>query len=147
MKETKRRETVQNECSYMITPFGDGQKYCALDYDGGKSRCYATYCDDYTPRKVGQHFVKICDVYFEELIAGKKPFEFRMNDRDYRVGDYVCMQEQRQKSDGRTAYTGRYIVVQIKALWPLVELSEALAEYVIFTFEIISVYLRQSLEV
>ena len=55
-----------------------------------------------TQRQVKIHEVKIGATFFEEAACGKKNFELRRNDRGYRVGDMIELQEYR---DG--AYTGR----------------------------------------
>lgn len=55
-----------------------------------------------TQRQVKIHEVKIGATFFEEAACGKKNFELRRNDRGYRVGDMLELQEYR---DG--AYTGR----------------------------------------
>lgn len=39
------------------------------------------------------HHLKILPKYFEEILAGKKPFEIRFNDRNFKVGDRVELQE------------------------------------------------------
>lgn len=39
------------------------------------------------------HHLKILPEYFEEVIAGKKPFEIRFNDRNFKVGDRVELRE------------------------------------------------------
>lgn len=55
-----------------------------------------------TQRQVKIHEVKIGATFFEEAACGKKNFELRRNDRGYRVGDLLELQEYR---DG--GYTGR----------------------------------------
>ncbi len=39
------------------------------------------------------HFLKCWPKYFSEVIAGRKPWEIRLNDRAYKAGDHVCLQE------------------------------------------------------
>ncbi len=39
------------------------------------------------------HQIKIQTKYLDEVLAGRKQFEIRYNDRDYRVGDIVTMTE------------------------------------------------------
>jgi len=50
------------------------------------------------------HTIKILPEYFAPTSAGKKAFELRKNDRDYKVGDKLVMQEW-----SGTEYTGRVI--------------------------------------
>ena len=35
------------------------------------------------------HKLKLKELYFEDVNSGKKPFEIRLNDRDYQVGDLI----------------------------------------------------------
>lgn len=35
------------------------------------------------------HKLKIKEEYYEQVVAGKKTFELRKNDRDYQVGDLI----------------------------------------------------------
>ena len=35
------------------------------------------------------HILKIKDKYYQDLIRGRKSFELRKNDRDYKVGDLI----------------------------------------------------------
>jgi hypothetical protein len=37
------------------------------------------------------HRLKTCAPYFEDVNSGRKTFEVRRNDRDYRVGDYLVL--------------------------------------------------------
>ena len=48
------------------------------------------------------HRIKISPLYFSDVGSGKKSFEVRLNDRDYRVGDILILEE----FDGEQ-YTGR----------------------------------------
>ncbi len=48
--------------------------------------------------------------YFEEVISGRKLFEVRKNDRDYKVGDLLALNEYNPESK---EYTNRSCVVYI----------------------------------
>lgn len=50
------------------------------------------------------HELKILPEYYDEIIQGKKSFEIRKNDRDFKEEDTVILKE---FTDGN--YTGRYI--------------------------------------
>ena len=56
-----------------------------------------------------QHDLKILPQYFEAVKTGKKKFELRKNDRDYKVGDEIHLEEW-ERAGG---YTGRDIVKEI----------------------------------
>ena len=54
------------------------------------------------------HILKQWPVYFQEVIEGKKKFEFRKNDRDYQVGDTIILKEWEPNLKTRLGeYTGR----------------------------------------
>ena len=50
------------------------------------------------------HELKIAPRFFEDVEKGKKKFEFRKDDRDYRVGDTITLKEFSENK-----YTGREI--------------------------------------
>lgn len=54
------------------------------------------------------HELKIYPNYFRDVETGRKTFEVRKNDRPYREGDYVALNEY---ENGK--YTGRFILAQI----------------------------------
>lgn len=39
------------------------------------------------------HQLKCASNYFEDVITGRKTFEVRKNDRDFRVGDFIALNE------------------------------------------------------
>lgn len=55
------------------------------------------------------HELKTLPEYFDAVFMGKKNFEIRQNDRDYKVGDYVELQEY----DLNKGFTGRKLSRQI----------------------------------
>lgn len=57
-----------------------------------------------------QHDIKILPQYYEDVISGKKSFEIRKNDRDYKVGDVFVLREW----DSDHGYTGRSYANVIK---------------------------------
>ena len=57
------------------------------------------------------HQLKTETKYFKAVKAGYKLFEVRKNDRDYRVGDYLALNE--LSADGKK-YTGDSILLRIK---------------------------------
>ena len=50
------------------------------------------------------HKLKIEPRYFAAVMNGTKPFEIRKNDRNYKVGDFLALEEWVQKDQ---QYTGR----------------------------------------
>ena len=86
------------------------------------------------------HQIKIAPEYFEKLIRGDKPFEFRKNDRDYRAGDCVVLNECTVINDGYIKsehYSGRSCTVVIKDVYDLGYIYPKLNGYVVFTFHVL----------
>lgn len=54
------------------------------------------------------HELKILPEYFEDVVSGRKTFEVRLNDRNYKVRDNLILREWK---DG--AYTGRKITKRV----------------------------------
>ncbi len=52
------------------------------------------------------HELKCTPEYFAAILSGKKQFECRINDRDFKVGDEVVLKEHEPTSQ---TYTGRDI--------------------------------------
>jgi hypothetical protein len=68
-----------------------------------------------------QHTLKILPEYFEAVLQGRKTFEVRNNDRDYKESDMVLLME----FDGKeTGYTGRsklFMIGYILEKYPVLE--------------------------
>lgn len=58
------------------------------------------------------HELKIFPEYFTSVISGEKTFEIRRNDRNFRVGDYIALNEFKKES----GYTGRSALYRITYL-------------------------------
>lgn len=58
------------------------------------------------------HELKILPQWFEDIKTGKKKFELRKADRDFKVGDYLYL---REFENGR--YTGREIEKTIQYIY------------------------------
>lgn len=67
---------------------------------------------DWQEKITKTHSLKILPQWFHEIAIGRKEFELRKNDRDFRVGDRLLLQEW---EDGK--YTGRNIIKEIKYLY------------------------------
>ena len=58
------------------------------------------------------HELKILPQWFADVKSGKKNFEIRRNDRDFKVGDLLCLKEYEK---GR--YTGNEVTRQIEYIY------------------------------
>ena len=75
------------------------------------------------------HHLKILPCYFHEVLAGRKHFELRENDRDFKVGDYIKLNE---FENGQ--YTGLRITVVIEYI--LYEYNDVLKkDWIIISFK------------
>jgi len=64
-------------------------------------------------RLVVVHDVKCNDDYFWMVERGIKPFELRLNDRDYHIGDYMLLREYNLEHD---RFSGRTVMAIITCL-------------------------------
>jgi len=53
------------------------------------------------------HRLKTWPPYFADSMFGNKSFELRINDRDYKVGDYIVLEEWDPKTE---EYTGQSLM-------------------------------------
>lgn len=70
------------------------------------------------------HELKILSGYFKDVLDGRKSFEVRKNDRDFREGDLLALNEY-----GEGGYTGRCCLVKIDYI--LNDKNYVLKDYVI----------------
>lgn len=77
-----------------------------------------------------QHFLKINTKYFEDILSGKKNFEIRNNDRDFKVDDTIILQE---ITDDRK-YTSR----EINGIITYITDFEQKDGFVVFSFHILN---------
>lgn len=56
------------------------------------------------------HELKIEPEYFKDVLSGDKTFEIRENDRNYRVGDYLALNEWNAKEK---KHTGRSLLARV----------------------------------
>ena len=66
------------------------------------------------------HDIKILPDYFEAVLKGKKNFEIRKNDRDYKPGDVLMLREWDNE------YTGR--VIEKSVAWVMYNDKDMLKE-------------------
>ncbi len=64
------------------------------------------------------HELKIWRQYFEPILSGEKTFEYRKNDRDFKVGDFLLLREYFPKTD---SYSGREVLVKVIYVLPVGE--------------------------
>jgi len=70
------------------------------------------------------HELKILPEYFEDVISGRKTFEIRKNDRPFKKGDLLALNEH----DGKS-YTGNSCVVYVDYLTDDAELHPIRLRY------------------
>ena len=76
--------------------------------------------------------LKIIPKFFDDIIGGYKTFEIRKNDRDFKVGDLVKLNEFLGKTDdNKDNYSGRYVTVFISRIY---DLEDVLPGYIAFDF-------------
>lgn len=63
-------------------------------------------------RSCNTHELKILPRWFEDVQAGRKNFEIRRNDRDFKEGDYLLLKEW-----NKGKYTGREITKKIQYIY------------------------------
>jgi hypothetical protein len=88
------------------------------------------------------HRLKILPKYFVEVYRGLKTFEYRLNDRNFMVGDTVILQEiyPLDYKDKKLAgnYTGAEIKCRITYILKLKEFENA-SKYCAFSFRVITI--------
>lgn len=81
------------------------------------------------------HELKTEPQFFEAVVDSSKTFEVRKNDRDFRVGDYLALNE---LDDTREGYTGRSVLLEITYILNDERLCKP--EYVIIGFKIENIF-------
>ncbi len=56
------------------------------------------------------HELKTWPPYYDAIVEGKKKFEYRKNDRDFKLGDMLLLQEW---NPDRREYTGEQILAEV----------------------------------
>ena len=74
----------------------------------------------------GEHDLKIHTKFFQAIEEGKKNFEIRINDRDYKVGDIVKLREYNMDH-----YTGREVTRKITYITNFMQQNN----YIVFGME------------
>lgn len=91
------------------------------------------------------HRLKINSRFFKEVYDLKKNFEIRFDDRQFKVGDYLILQEITETPEGSFEYTGGEIVATISYILRAEDFPAGLKEeYVILSIKVISATLGES---
>ena len=75
------------------------------------------------------HKVKILPIYFDAVNEGRKTFEVRNNDRNYKNADTITLEEWEADS----GYTGRELTFEVGYVLPLDVFSGDVSSYVVFS--------------
>ena len=75
------------------------------------------------------HRLKILPTFYQAVIEGRKPFEIRFNDRNFKANDFIILSEWK---DGK--YTGRFCAGIITDIY---DISFIIPDYVAFTFKLL----------
>ena len=79
------------------------------------------------------HALKCWPEYYQAIIDGKKKFEYRINDRDFQVGDMLRLKEWSPATD---RYTGRKCVVSVDYILPMIDHPTAPTAYIIMSISL-----------
>ena len=74
------------------------------------------------------HYLKIEPQYYKEVFLGHKTFEIRKNDRDFKVGDDVILQEY---ISSKREYTGNQLAREITYITDYAQHED----YVVFSIQ------------
>ncbi len=80
------------------------------------------------------HALKTYPEYFEKVRSGEKTFELRENDRDFREGDYLALNEW----DGH--YTGKTELVKVTYIMDPNDIMPCSGNYVLMSIEYVGSY-------
>ena len=81
------------------------------------------------------HELKILPEYFGPVLERRKNFELRKNDRDFKVNDFLALNEW-TKEDG---YTGRALLARVVYILDPNEVAACVPGYVIMGIEVVNV--------
>lgn len=76
------------------------------------------------------HDVKIIPQYYAAVLLGTKRFEYRLNDRDYKIGDVLNLHEYDPVTD---EYSGNFITKAITFVVNCNAIDECSGNYVILS--------------
>lgn len=96
-KYSEEQDAIDRETAKKLREMADNEKMDALPSKTGDGR------------KV--HQIRLASMYFDDIVSGKKTFELRKNDKEYKEGDFLEMLE---FADGKN--TGRSVKVLVTYL-------------------------------
>lgn len=67
------------------------------------------------------HSLKVWPEYFQDLYMGRKTFELRYDDRDFRTGDTVALMEWKPR---KREFTGRVVEKKITGIFRVARMIE-----------------------
>jgi len=82
------------------------------------------------------HELKCWPEYFRPIIEGRKRFEYRLDDRGYRVGDRLTL---REWLPGQGEYTGHVAEVQVTYVLIVGPTPRGAPYYVVMSIELLTV--------
>lgn len=108
-EENRQQETPQESPQPRIVDGSTGEVYENMDEaqkaaETPQEEPIEAPQEEPTEKNERVHYIRLAATYYNDVATGKKPFELRKNDRDYKVGDILEMNEFK---DGRN--TGRVI--------------------------------------
>ena len=84
---------------------------------------------------LADHHLKTLPLYFDAIGRGTKRFEVRWNDRGFKEGDVVSLDEWDAQ---KHCFTGNSFLVLVEEVFPLDDAARALEGYVAFTFRVLT---------
>ena len=84
---------------------------------------------------LADHHLKTLPLYFDAIARGTKRFEVRWNDRGFKEGDVVSLDEWDAQ---KHCFTGNSFLVLVEEVFPLDDAARALEGYVAFTFRVLT---------
>src|SRR4051812_13456211 len=86
----------------------------------GRTGLFMSYTKPPISLSQKEHDLKIWSRHFEAVLSGKKKAEYRVNDRDFKIGDTLCL---REVIEPECEYTGRKIYVTVTHIIPNGEMA------------------------
>ncbi|QXO10366.1 hypothetical protein [Proteus phage vB_PmiM_ZX7] len=82
-----------------------------------------------------KHEIKIYPLYFSQVCYGLKKAELRINDRNYQIGELVCMKEYNPDTK---SYTGNFVTIEITMVNDVSDFTNV-NNQVMFSFNVLNI--------